>query len=228
MPKSRIMFSALIRLLMSLSMMFTLSAVADETNATSRMVYDFYQGAELTTPKIPISNSSINNSSINKPLVTQYTDAFYWLQLPEQAYLNSAYPDSLQDISVFNSAGEEIPFSLFKHSTENSVQTPIKFMLYPVQTQFITNNSVTDNKPQLEINTENGIWLKVSGAMIEPHADVNNQAYLLVAQDEKELATPLDQLIINWSSITDNWQAKATVYSSSDKKIGHSWQIMCH
>lgn len=223
MPKSRIMFSALIRLLISLLTVFTLSAVANENNTTARMVYDFYQGTELTTPKVPISNSSINNtsinnSSINKPLVTQYTDAFYWLQLPEQAYLNSAYPDSLQDISVFNSEGEEIPFSLFKDSTENSVQTPIKFMLYPVQTQFITNNSVTDNKPQLEINTEKGIWLKVSGAMIEQHSNVNNQAYLLVAQDEKELATPLDQLIINWSTITDNWQAKATVYNSSDKK----------
>ncbi|VFS53911.1 Uncharacterised protein [Moellerella wisconsensis] len=223
MPKSRIMFSALIRLLISLLTVFTLSAVANENNTTAWMVYDFYQGTELTTPKVPISNSSIN-----KPLVTQYTDAFYWLQLPEQAYLNSAYPDSLQDISVFNSEGEEIPFSLFKDSTENSVQTPIKFMLYPVQTQFITNNSVTDNKPQLEINTEKGIWLKVSGAMIEQHSNVNNQAYLLVAQDEKELATPLDQLIINWSTITNNWQAKATVYSSSDKKIGHRWQIMCH
>lgn len=214
MPKSRIMFSALIRLLISLLTVFTLSAVANENNTTAWMVYDFYQGTELTTPKVPISNSSIN-----KPLVTQYTDAFYWLQLPEQAYLNSAYPDSLQDISVFNSEGEEIPFSLFKDSTENSVQTPIKFMLYPVQTQFITNNSVTDNKPQLEINTEKGIWLKVSGAMIEQHSNVNNQAYLLVAQDEKELATPLDQLIINWSTITNNWQAKATVYSSSDKKL---------
>ncbi|MEX6225735.1 hypothetical protein AB6F55_13495 [Providencia hangzhouensis] len=47
--------------------------------------YSFYQGMEIDIPDT--------------------SEPFYWLEVPTSAYINSAYPNTLQDVRVFNGTG---------------------------------------------------------------------------------------------------------------------------
>lgn len=55
--------------------------------------------------------------------------SFAWLELPSEAYINSAYPQTLQDVRVFNGTGQEVPSALFYDTEERRKISQVSFAL---------------------------------------------------------------------------------------------------
>ncbi len=181
-----------------LSFALAFSVSASEKVTTAATIYDYYQGTELTPSELE--------------------QAFYWLELPQITYINSAYPDTLQDVRVFNGTGEEVPFTLFRDIEEKNSRFTTQLTLYPIQPEFIANSDSSENSERkLMIQTENGVSINLTGAVAKEKSN-NLKAYMMVSEGEKPLELALERLSVSWKATNDNWQAKASVYTSSDKK----------
>ncbi|WP_230304692.1 DUF3999 family protein [Providencia alcalifaciens] len=162
--------------------------------------YDFYQGKELSTP------------DRNSP--------FYWLELPSEAYMGSAYPDTLQDVRVFNGTGNEIPTALFFDTNKSIATTNVNFNFQRLVTRPDNVNS-SDNtqfdSQYLLVETEPGKTNRIELPNLQRKEKTTYQAYLLTRDQLKE-AGVLSNLNLGWDQSNRDWQAKVFVYFSTDKK----------
>ena len=190
------MQTGVLSFVLSFALIFSVSASEKET--TPATIYDYYQGTELTPSELE--------------------QAFYWLELPQIAYVNSAYPATLQDVRVFNGTGEEVPFALFRDIEEKNSRFSTQLTLYPIQPEFIANSDSNENSEQkVMIQTKNGVSINLTGVDAKSK-DKDLSAYMMVSEGEKPLELALERLSVSWSATSNNWQAKASVYTSSDKK----------
>ncbi|EOI7706113.1 DUF3999 family protein [Providencia vermicola] len=163
--------------------------------------YDFYQGVEL------------KESSHNIP--------FAWVELPVEAYVNSAYPKTLQDVRVFNGTGQEVPSALFYDSEESSQTSPIRFSLQPLMTreeQLNLKEETEDDKQYLLVETIPNKLTRLELPSMQQSKDTRYQAYLLTRQQDQQALFPAQTLNLEWGKSDQDWQGKAFIYASDDKQ----------
>lgn len=162
--------------------------------------YDFYQGKELATP------------DRNSP--------FYWLELPAAAYMGSAYPDTLQDIRVFNGTGNEIPTALFFDTNKSVATTNVKFNFQRLVTRADNVNPNDDDQfdsQYILVEAEPGKTTRLELPNLQRKDKTKYQAYLLTRDQFKDNGV-LSTLNLGWDQNNQDWQAKVFVYYSTDKK----------
>lgn len=183
----------------SLTLLFSSGLNAATTKENTP--YNFYQGEEINIPDT--------------------SEPFYWLELPVSAYINSAYPRTLQDVRVFNGTGGEVPSVLF-HDAEKSISsTKVSFIPQRLVTQIDNVNSDEDvRRERLHLLVES-IPGKVNRVEL-PNMQVNDnssyQAYLLTRDSNQAKNTPVQKLSLDWGESKKEWQAKVSIFASDDKE----------
>ncbi|MBD2792845.1 DUF3999 family protein [Xenorhabdus szentirmaii] len=155
---------------------------------------DFYKGAELET-------------SSDSP--------FYRVILPKSVYLETAYSD-LRDIRIFNKLGQPMTYSMTEANMSRSERQEVAFQVFPMQKErgmpdgYVTGNHyVTLKSPEgVEIN------------FYDREGDKFDSTYLLKLDENSKLPSDkaINQIVLDWASLPDNWQTRARVYSSDDLK----------
>ncbi|WP_272662286.1 hypothetical protein [Providencia sp. PROV111] len=114
----------------SLSLLF--SSYLNAQTVEEATPYSFYQGSEIN--------------------VLDTSTPFYWLELPVNAYINSAYPKTLQDVRVFNGTGNEIPSVLFSDTEKSISNEKVTFTPQRLVTQVDSVNSHDDVRRERQGN----------------------------------------------------------------------------
>ncbi|MTC60730.1 DUF3999 family protein [Providencia rustigianii] len=162
--------------------------------------YDFYQGIELSPP---------NRNS-----------AFYWLELPANAYMQSAYPDTLQDVRVFNGTGDEVPSALFFDTNKSQATSTVNFTSQRLVTRADNVNSQEDDRSDSQyilVESVPGKVNRIELPNMQRKDKTTYQAYLL-SREQQSKEGLLTSLNLAWANSQQDWQAKIFVYASSDKK----------
>ncbi|MEQ4624794.1 DUF3999 family protein [Providencia manganoxydans] len=170
-------------------------------NSQSLTPYDFYQGSEL----------SENNEKT----------PFAWVELPSEAYMNSAHSKTLQDVRVFNGTGQEVPSALFFDSEESSETSQIPFSLQPliIKADQVSSKEETLNERQyLLVEVVPSKVSRIEIPSLQNRQDVKYQAFLLTRKSEQQRNLPIQTLSLDWDSSQQDWQAKSFIYASQDKQ----------
>lgn len=183
----------------SFALLFTSNLYGEETKAL--MPYDFYQGVELDT--------------LDK------TSPFYWLELPVNAYINSAHPQTLQDVRVFNGTGDEVPSALFYDAEKTISTSTLSFtpQRLVVQSDKVNSRDEDRNERQyLLVEATPGKVSRIALSNIQGKQNTQYQAYLLTQDKNKDNPMLAQNLTLDWSNSETEWQAKVFVYASTDKE----------
>ncbi|MCD1127421.1 DUF3999 domain-containing protein [Jinshanibacter sp. LJY008] len=167
-------------------------AQADDTELTPK---DFYKGAEL---------------EVSAP------SPFYRLTLPEEVYLDTVYPD-LRDVRVFNSSGQPVTFALSQIDNDTTEQQNIPLRIFPMQMSASKpNENQQEDREAFTFKSASGVEVKLyQDGERKPEA-----TYLLELNQDKDKSEDVgfNQIMLDWTQSNANWQAKVTLYSSSDLK----------
>ncbi|HGN1705274.1 TPA: DUF3999 family protein [Providencia rettgeri] len=178
----------------------------------------FSSGLNAETPK---ENTPYNFYQGNEINIPDTSEPFYWLELPVSAYINSAYPETLQDVRVFNGTGGEVPSVLF-HDAEKSVSsTKISFIPQRLVTQIDNVNSNEDiRRERLHLLVESipGKVNRVELPNMQVKDNTSYQAYLLTRDSNQAKNTPVQKLSLDWDKSEKEWQAKVSIFASDDKE----------
>ncbi|MGX2016885.1 DUF3999 family protein [Providencia huashanensis] len=163
--------------------------------------YSFYQGMEIDIPDT--------------------SEPFYWLEVPTSAYINSAYPNTLQDVRVFNGTGDEIPSVLFYDAEKSISSNKVSFAPQRLVTQLDNVNSREDirrEKQHLLVETVPGKVDRIELPNIQLKDNAAYHAYLLTRDQSQAQNTPVQKLTLEWAKTEEEWQGKVFVFASDDKE----------
>ncbi|EOE5319111.1 DUF3999 family protein [Providencia rettgeri] len=183
----------------SLSLLF--SSYLNAQTVEEATPYSFYQGSEIN--------------------VLDTSTPFYWLELPVNAYINSAYPKTLQDVRVFNGTGNEIPSVLFSDTEKSISNEKVTFTPQRLVTQVDSVNSHDDvrrERQHLLVESIPGKVDRIELPSMQVKDNVAYQAYLLTRNQSQTKDTPIKNLALDWAKSENEWQAKVFVFSSDDKE----------
>ncbi|HEM8291372.1 TPA: DUF3999 family protein [Providencia stuartii] len=183
----------------SLSLLFSSHLYGEDVKDNSP--YNFYQGAE------------INISDTNEP--------FYWLELPANAYFNSAYPNTLQDVRVFNGIGDEVPSVLFYDAEKSISNAKVSFTPQHLVTRIDNVNTDEDmrkDKQYLLVESIPGKVNRLELPNTQAKDKASYQAYLLTRNEEQEKNAVIKTLTLDWAKHEKDWQAKAFIFTSNNKE----------
>lgn len=183
----------------SLALLFSSHLYGEEIKEATP--YSYYQGIELD---LQDSNSP-----------------FFWLELPPEAYINSAYPKTLQDVRIFNGTGDEVPSALF-YDAEKSISTSnISFVPQRLIAQVDnvkSQNEYVDDQQYLLVEAIPGKVTRIELPNMQRKQQTNYQAYLLTRDQTKDKEMLAQSLNLDWAKSEKEWQAKVFIYASNDKK----------
>lgn len=187
--------------LFTLTFSLLFSGIIYGQNSQVLTPYDFYQGSELrgANEKAP----------------------FAWLELPSEAYINSAHTKTLQDIRIFNGTGQEVPSALFFDSEESRETSQIKFSLQPLiikADQASSKEEALNEQQYLLVETIPSKISRVEIPSVQNKQNVEYQAFLLTRKGEPQSNLPIQTLSLDWVSRQQDWQAKSYIYASQDKQ----------
>lgn len=183
----------------SLSLLFSSHVYGEDVKDNSP--YSFYQGAE------------IDISDTNEP--------FYWLELPANAYFNSAYPNTLQDIRVFNGTGDEVPSALF-YDAEKSI-SKANVSLTPQHLVARLDNVNTDedmrrDRQYLLVESIPGKVNRLELPNTQAKDKASYRAYLLARNESQDKNAAIKNLTLDWAKHGKDWQAKVFIFTSNNKE----------
>ncbi|EMF0916664.1 MULTISPECIES: DUF3999 family protein [Providencia] len=184
-----------------LSFSFLLSSFVHAQEQKALTPYDFYQGIEL--------KYSSDNSS------------FAWLELPSEAYINSAYPQTLQDVRVFNGTGQEVPSALFYDTEERRKISQVSFALQRLiirADQVNSKEETHDDQQYLLIETQPSKLTRIELPAMQQAKDAVYQSYLLTRQNNNQEDFPIQTLSLQWMNNQQDWQGKVFIYASDNKQ----------
>ncbi|ENZ0171483.1 DUF3999 family protein [Providencia rettgeri] len=182
----------------------------------SLSLFSSYMNAETveeTTPYSFYQGSEINVLDTSTP--------FYWLELPVNAYINSAYPKTLQDVRVFNGTGNEMPSVLFSDTEKSVSNEKIVFTPQRLVTQVDSVNSDDDvrrERQHLLVESIPGKVNRIELPSMQAKDNVAYQAYLLTKNQNQTKDAPVKSLTLNWAKSEKEWQAKVSIFASDDKE----------
>ncbi|EPQ5227199.1 DUF3999 family protein [Providencia stuartii] len=182
----------------------------------SLSLFSSYMNAETveeTTPYSFYQGSEINVLDTSTP--------FYWLELPVNAYINSAYPKTLQDVRVFNGTGNEMPSVLFSDTEKSVSNEKIVFTPQRLVTQVDSVNSDDDvrrERQHLLVESIPGKVNRIELPSMQAKDNVAYQAYLLTRNQNQTKDAPVKSLTLNWAKSEKEWQAKVSIFASDDKE----------
>ncbi|WP_369311586.1 DUF3999 family protein [Providencia rettgeri] len=182
----------------SLSLLFSSQIYAEDVKEKS--LYSFYQGAQINIPDT--------------------SEPFYWLELPTNAYFNSAYPNTLQDVRVFNGTGDEVPSALFYDAEKSISNTQVSFTPQHLVARIDdvnTHEDIRRDRQYLLIETIPGKVNRLEIPNMHAKEKVAYQAYLLTRNDKQEKNTAIKSLTLDWAKHEKDWQAKVFIFTSDDK-----------
>ncbi|MCW2255215.1 hypothetical protein M2263_001306 [Providencia alcalifaciens] len=185
--------------LLSFSLFFSSSIFCEERETLTP--YSFYQGIEL------------GDNSNHSP--------FGWLELPSEAYLNSAHPKTLQDVRVFDGIGQEVPSALFYDTKETSkiLQTYFSLQRLIVRTgQANLKNEARHDSQYLLVEAIPGKVSRIKLPSAQLIKDAVYQSYLLTRNENNKAHFPAQTLYLDWVNSDKNWQAQTFIYASEDKQ----------
>lgn len=185
--------------LFSFSLFFSNAIFCEERETLTP--YSFYQGIEL------------EGNSDNSP--------FAWLELPSEAYLYSAYPNTLQDVRVFNGIGQEVPSALFYDTKEMSEISQTHFSLQRLivrPDQINLKDEQRHDHQNLLVEAIPGKVSRIAVPSVQLIKDAVYQSYLLTRNENNEANFPTQKLYLDWASSDKAWQAEAFIYASQDKQ----------
>lgn len=198
---SLIRYKGLGRLFAVFSLSLLLSSHLHAETEEETTPYNFYQGSEIN--------------------VLDESSTFYWLELPVNAYMNSAYPKTLQDVRVFNGTGNEIPSVLFSDAERTISSEKVLFSPQRLVTQVDSVNSQEDirrERQHLLVETIPGKVSRIELPNMQVKENVAYQAYLLTKEQSQSKDTPVKNLTLDWAKNENEWQAKVFVFASNDKE----------
>ncbi|EOV8088007.1 DUF3999 family protein [Providencia huaxiensis] len=182
----------------------------------SLSLFSSYMNAETveeTTPYSFYQGSEINVLDTSTP--------FYWLELPVNAYINSAYPKTLQDVRVFNGTGNEMPSVLFSDTEKSVSNEKVVFTPQRLVTQVDSVNSDDDvrrERQHLLVESIPGKVNRIELPSMQAKDNVAYQAYLLTRNQNQTKDAPVKSLTLNWAKSEKEWQAKVSIFASDDKE----------
>ncbi|WP_275075502.1 DUF3999 family protein [Providencia rettgeri] len=183
----------------SLSLLFSSHLYGE--NIQDNSPYNFYQGTEIEI------------SDTNEP--------FYWLELPTNAYFNSAYPNTLQDVRVFNGTGDEVPSALFYDAEKSISKANVSFTPQHLVVRLDNVNTDEDMRRDRQYLLVESIPGKVNRLEL-PNTQAKDkafyQAYLLTRNENQEKNAAIKNLTLDWAKQNNDWQAKVFIFSSYDKE----------
>lgn len=154
-----------------------------------------------------------------KALATTESSPWYRVNLPDEVYKQSAWPD-LRDVRVFNHQGERVPFSLEKQKSAPVSAKTTELRIFPLTTSPVESvNSDEARGERVWLRSPKGYEISMEGEGVEGIG----KSYLLALPDNIDETLTVSQLRLGWDKPTVNWQGKASVYSSSNMQ---EWVIM--
>ncbi|EKL3976683.1 DUF3999 domain-containing protein [Morganella morganii subsp. morganii] len=177
-----------------LAAVLTSVTTLSRADTPAKTLNDFNQGAELQL------------RAENAP--------FYRLTVPDNVWLNSAWPD-LRDIRIFDSSGTPVPMSLTAAKQVQDESARVRFVIYPLSQ---SRTEEQDGNRKIRLKADNGTELTIYNDSADSLARPSTATYLLVPDNKQQLPLPLREVTLNWPQQTGNMQAKASLFSSDDKQ----------
>ena len=150
------------------------------------------------------------------PLALSGEGPWYRLELPLTLQLNARQSD-LSDVRVFNAAGEPQAYALAREqaqATQSNSLTDVKwFPLY-------NSADAPEVTPSVRVQSSaNGTLVEVSPSGQLPAGEKVLRGWLL---DASAIKTPLQQLVLDWSSERDGFQ-RFSIEASDDLQHWQAW-----
>lgn len=147
-------------------------------------------------------------------LETNSTSPWYRVELSQMVYQGTAWPD-LRDVRVFNHQGDTVPFALQAQKVQPVTPEAMTLRLFPLEMSLVPPREEGRRSGEsLVLRSTTGIEIRLESDDVRGLG----QSYLLTLPEDKTDVFALAQLRLNWDSPADNWQGKASVYSSRDLK----------
>lgn len=147
-------------------------------------------------------------------LKTTSASPWYRVELPQPIYQGTAWPD-LRDVRVFNHQGDTVPFALQAQKAQPATPEAMTLRLFPLQMSLVPPREEGHRSGEsLVLRSTTGIEIRLESDDVR----ALGQSYLLTLPEDKTDAFALAQLHLNWDSPAENWQGKASLYSSRDLK----------
>lgn len=149
--------------------------------------------------------------------------SFAWLELPSEAYINSAYPQTLQDVRVFNGTGQEVPSALFYDTEERRKISQVSFALQRLiirADQVNSKEETHDDQQYLLIETQPSKLTRIELPAMQQAKDAVYQSYLLTRQNNNQEDFPIQTLSLQWMNNQQDWQGKCLFMLAIINRIG--------
>ncbi|WP_312950534.1 DUF3999 family protein [Superficieibacter sp.] len=166
-------------------------------------------GLTLVGATIAQAADAPNDFAWGTSLTTDGSEPYYQVELPEKVYEQSVWPD-LRDVRVFNGQGQNLPFAWSLPPARPGGEKDIPLRVY-------TMNQTASRSPD-EVSLRSGSGLEVTLWAEKPQA--TQRGWLLELGDKMLDQPGIDQIRLEWSRLTENWQTSVDVFYSSDLK---SW-----
>ncbi|MTD28411.1 DUF3999 family protein [Erwinia sp. J316] len=145
------------------------------------------------------------------PLITQESEPFFRVILPDDVYEQTAWPD-MRDLRVFNSQGVTVPFALYSQEAQETRTKSWPLRVFPLDAQ----PHKAGTQPQITLKSTSGIEVTLP---LDSKKSSGRSLLLEVPQEEEDYPA-LSQLKLIWTRLPQNWQARVSVFNSPDLK---SW-----
>lgn len=143
------------------------------------------------------------------PLTTEGNEPFFRIDLPEEVYTESVWPD-LRDVRVFNNQGLAVPFALTGNVTTQKDSQTYPLRLFPMNGKKVTRQE----REMLSLKSSSGVEITLP---VDSEQQMGPTFLLEVPQHEGSYPR-LTQLKLAWDRLPENWQARVSVLYSSDLK----------
>lgn len=143
------------------------------------------------------------------PLTTEGSEPFFRIDLPEEVYTESVWPD-MRDVRVFNSQGQAVPFALTADVTTRNDSQTFPLRLFPMNGKRVTRQE----QEVISLRSAGGVEITLpvdSGQQVGP-------TYLLEIPKHEDDYPRLTQLQLTWERLAENWQTRVSLWYSSDLK----------
>jgi hypothetical protein len=167
--------------------------------------------AQASLAKTESNQDAPNDFAYGANLSVSNDAPFYRVALPEALYADTVWPD-LRDVRVFNREGLVQPFA-FMHYDSVQNETAVA----PVTVFALDNQTVEEKKGsrrQALLTAADGLTVTIPLS----ESDSVDKSYLLKLADDNEHSSAPNRLTLNWAKSNKNWQAKVSVFTSSDMK----------
>lgn len=149
------------------------------------------------------------------PLITQDSQPFFEVRLPDEVYQQTAWPD-MRDLRVFNSQGMTVPFALYSTEAQQTLSKTWPLRVFPMDHQAAGGSG----KPQVTLKSAGGIEVTLPVEEAKP----SGRSLLLEVPEEGDAFYPrLSGLKLTWARLPQNWQTRVSVLYSDDLK---SWNTL--